>query len=139
MEISTRETIRYLGVVFDRGTRMYYMYYVHVEYVTRKAKKTVTSLCWLMSNKRVPSSSKHRLLANVAISTLLYAALVRGGAMRYRKYRDMCQHVLRRMAIRVCCAFHTVSTEAVLVIAGIAPIELQVEEGAMGIGADKRR
>ncbi|XP_030766319.1 uncharacterized protein LOC115890280 [Sitophilus oryzae] len=41
------------------------------------------------------------------------------------------------MAIRMCCVFRTVSTEAVLVIAGIAPINLQVEERTMGIGADK--
>lgn len=48
--------------------------------------------------------------------------------MNIGRNRDKLSRVQRRMALRVCSAYKTVSLEAVLVIASIPPIELQVAE-----------
>ncbi len=82
-----------------------------------------------MSNLGGPSKGKRKLLANVAMSVLLYGAPIWADAINARQYRRT-EMVLvqRKAALRCVSAYCTVSTEAVCVLAGILLIEIVVDE-----------
>lgn len=116
--------MKYLGVVLDKCLS----YKQHVKRAADKAIKTVAALEKIMPNVGGPSSSKRRLLSTVAHSVMLYAAPVWAGALSVGVTRQHMAKVQRRMALRVTSAYKTASLDAILVIAGIPPIELQVAE-----------
>ena len=61
-------------------------------------------------------------------SILLYGAEIWADAMKVNKYKKRMVAVQRRGALRVACAYRTVSEEAVAVIAGTIPIDLLARE-----------
>lgn len=71
-------------------------------------------------------SSKKRVLAGMV--NLLYPAPVWCDAMWVRTYAREFGRVQRTAAIRVCCVYRTLSTEAVLVVASMVPIGELLEE-----------
>lgn len=71
-----------------------------------------------------------RMHAQVVLSTILYAAPIWRDAWRKKKYKTKLEAVNRKLAIRVTGAYRTVSLEAVLVVAGMPPLELLAEERA---------
>ena len=48
--------------------------------------------------------------------------------MKYKKYVAMLARVQRKLALRICSAYRTVSLEAVQVLAGLVPLELLAGE-----------
>lgn len=124
--IETTSTIKYLGVTLDRGMT----FAPHVKEVAARAAKTASALARLMPNKGGPRSSKRRILGSVTHSIMLYASPVLRQPMKKARIRQYYAQVQRRMAVRICSAYRTVSTEAALVIAGIPPIDLLVAERA---------
>lgn len=122
--IVPQHKVKYLGVTFDPGLT----FDKHIEEVAAKADKITSALTRLMPNISGPRSSKRRLLCSVAHSAMLYAAPLWGRAIQTVRYRDKLARIQRKMAIRVCGAYRTISRDAVLAIAGIVPIELQVRE-----------
>ncbi|XP_068990039.1 uncharacterized protein [Neodiprion pinetum] len=74
----------------------------------------------IVSRRRGAKQRKRLLWASVVHSVLLYGAPVWGKALTVAKYR-LC-------AVRVTCAYRTVSTGAVLVLVWIPPIDLLAEE-----------
>ena len=123
-EIVSRRCLKYLGVWFDMDMKMT----EHVKNVTSRASDVATRLCRLMPNIGGPRSSKRRVIAGTVNSIVLYGAPIWSGALRYEKYRQMVVQVQRRVGLRICSAYRTVSTEAVQVIAGVIPLDLLVEE-----------
>ncbi len=87
------------------------------------------SISRLMLNLRGPSKGKRKLLANIAMSVLLYGAPIWAHAINARQYRrtEMVS-VQRKATLRYVSAYCTVSTEAVCVLAGIPPIEMVADE-----------
>jgi len=59
---------------------------------------------------------------------MLYAVLVWVEALETESYAKGLNATHRLSALRICCAFRTVSNEAPLVIAGIAPLNLSAQE-----------
>jgi len=120
-EISVANKMKYLGVILD--SRLSFV--PHVDYVEEKTSKVLRSLGLLMPNLRGPSQAKRRLYYNVVVSILTYGAPVWG-----QEYADSPrkQYPLRRIqrmaAIRVICAYRTVSLDAALVLAGCPPLSL---------------
>ena len=55
---------------------------------------------------------------------MLYGAQVWTDSMRYKKYHKRLAAVLRGGALRVACSYRAVSEAAVLVIAGVIPVDL---------------
>lgn len=116
--------IKYLGVWLDSKLTF-------VEQVDRailKAEKTVTALSSIMPNLRGARASKRRILASVVHSQLLYGAPAWHTAVDSKRLVQRLSRVQRKVNIRVCSAYRTISAEGVAVIAGIPPIELQVKE-----------
>ena len=124
--IRSRKSLKYLGVYFGKDLRMS----EHVRLTTMRAGDVASKLCRLMPNIGGPRSSKRRILGGVINSIILYGASIWGGALKHQKYRVMLLQVQRRVALRVCTAYRTVSTDAALVAAGLIPIDLMVEERA---------
>lgn len=122
--VKPTHTVKYLGVWLDHRRS----FQDHVQMAADKATKVARSLTRLMANIGGPSQEKRKLLATVAASVALYAAPVWARALQRRKARDTLTRVQRIMAVRVCSAYRTISNDAVLVIAGIPPVDLTVEE-----------
>ncbi|KAK9709087.1 hypothetical protein QE152_g26830 [Popillia japonica] len=81
-----------------------------------------------MPNLRGARASKRRILASVVHSQLLYGAPAWHTAVDSKRLVQRLSRVQRKVNIRVCSAYRTISAEGVTVIAGISPIELQVKE-----------
>ena len=69
----------------------------------------------LMCNVGSPWTSKRRLLKAATTSILLYGAEILADAMEVNKYRKIVVAMQHRGTLRVACAYHTVSGEAVAV------------------------
>ncbi|XP_052740749.1 putative 115 kDa protein in type-1 retrotransposable element R1DM [Bicyclus anynana] len=125
--VTPKDHVKYLGVWLDKNIS----FKTHIEEVAQKAQKLTEVLCRLMPTRGGPRASRRRILASVAHSTILYGAPLFKKAMNVELYRKKLETVQRRLAIGVCGAYRTVSTEAVLVIAGLVPIDKLVKERAL--------
>lgn len=122
--ITPKGSIKYLGIWLDSKLT----YTVHVNRIIEKAQRTVTALSMIMPNVGGPRATKRKVLSCVVHSQLLYGAPVWHSAMRNKKICQKLQKIQRQMAIRVTSSYRTISTEAVGVIGGIPPIDLQATE-----------
>lgn len=123
--ITSKGSIKYLGIHVDQRVN----FRTHVQTVAQKADQVTRSLRSIMPNIRGPRYQARRLLAAIPHSILLYSApiLARVMSVTSRKAMEKCQ---RRIALRVATAYRTISTDALLVLAGIPPIELLAIERA---------
>ncbi|VVC46488.1 Endonuclease/exonuclease/phosphatase,Reverse transcriptase domain [Cinara cedri] len=122
--IRTEEAIRYLGVRLHRTLG----FKAHLQAAAARAQKTAMALWRIMPNVGGAQQRKRRLLASVVESVVLYAAPVWAGAMVFESNTSIIQRPQRTVALRVATAYRTVSTPAVLVIAGMIPVHLLAEE-----------
>ncbi|ENN74038.1 hypothetical protein YQE_09363, partial [Dendroctonus ponderosae] len=81
-----------------------------------------------MPNIGGPNPSKRRLLCSVARSILSYAAPIWGYTLSKERHRNMYSRIQRQAALRICSAYRTASTDAILVIAETPPMDLLIEE-----------
>lgn len=123
-EITPVSKLKYLGVWLDSKRN----FRPHVRETVQKVERTCGALNGLMPNVRGPRQEKRKMLAAVATSVVLYGAPVWARAIQAVTYRRMLLRIQRRLALRVCSAYRTVSTEAVFVIAGTPPWDLLIEE-----------
>lgn len=123
-KITPGKTIRYLGIVLDKSLT----FGPHVLQACQKAEKSAEAFSRILPNVGGPGGAKRKILAQVVNSILLYGSPIWGTAMRIGRHRRRILSTQRRMALRVAYAYHTVSTEAALVVAGLIPIPLLVEE-----------
>ncbi|KAI5731872.1 hypothetical protein M8J77_017721 [Diaphorina citri] len=100
----------------------------HINIVAEKADKVASNLSRLMPNISGPKNSKRDMLATVVYSTLLYGVPTWIETVKYAKYRNRLERVQRKMMIRQCRSYRTVSTVALQVISRTLPIELMAEE-----------
>lgn len=123
-QLQLKEHIRYLGVELSRklGFRE------HLLATAEKVAKSVASLFRLMPNIGGPKQRKRQLLMSVVQNQWLYAAPVWAPALIFDRNIRVLQGPQRKMALRIACAYRTVSTNAILVVAGAFPIYLQVSK-----------
>ena len=118
------ESLRYLGVVFGAGGS----FLPHMRYLVTKAERQVLMLSRVMPNWSIIGQTKRRMLAATFTSTILYGAEAWGQVMDIRRHRNLLASVQRRVALRVCRGYRTLSVEAAQVLASLIPIDLLVEE-----------
>lgn len=118
-QFTLKEQVRYLGVELSSK----FVFGKHLECAAAKAKKTITSLSRLMPNIGGPKQKNRQLLMSVAQSQMLYAAPMWASALRFEKNIRTHSSPQRLMAIRVACAYRTVSTNAINVMARILPLK----------------
>lgn len=122
--INSKNSVRYLGVEFDKNLRMT----AHIKIVSEKAERVAANLSRLMPNISGPNNSKRSMLASVVWSTLFYGIPVWLETANIAKYRNRIEKVQRKMMIRQCRSYRTVSTVALQVISGTPPVELMALE-----------
>ncbi|XP_011066018.1 PREDICTED: uncharacterized protein LOC105153085, partial [Acromyrmex echinatior] len=77
-----------------------------------------------MPNLHGPNESVRQLYMNAVLSGALYGTPVWSGkALASRRIKARLHNVQRRLALRICRAYRTVSYAAVMVLAGIPPVE----------------
>lgn len=77
-----------------------------------------------MSNIGFSRASKHKLYGPMVQSVMLNAVPVWSKPLTKEGNRKKLAMVVRRVVLRLCSAYRTVFEEAVLVIAGLPPIDL---------------
>ncbi|XP_035723738.1 uncharacterized protein LOC118442354 [Vespa mandarinia] len=100
----------------------------HILRAADKTAKVVASLGTLMANVNGPRPCRRRLLMRAAETVMLYGAEVWAETLQKEKYRKRIAAVQRRGALRIACSYRTVSEPAVLVVAGVIPIDLLAQE-----------
>ncbi|KAF2890441.1 hypothetical protein ILUMI_15732 [Ignelater luminosus] len=85
--------------------------------------KLTIALNRLMPHHGGPKASRKRVLVSVAHSAILYGAPVWSQVLHIQLYRNKLLKVHRQLAIRVSGAYHTISADAVMVLARIIPID----------------
>lgn len=125
--ITTKNAVKYLGMYLD--TKL--SYWQQIRHAAEKAAKMTTSLSRLMANIGGPTQNKRKLLMNVTNAILLYGCEIWADALKKEMYRKQMAAVQRRGALRVISSYRTVSEPAVLVIAGVPPIDLMAQERKM--------
>lgn len=122
--VETKPAAKYLGMMIDSKMN----FFEQIRRTADKAAKGVTALSRLMANVGGPKSSKRRLLMSSVQSVLLYGAEVWADSLNKEMYRKRLAQVQRQGALRVASAYRTVSEPAILVIAGVIPIDLLAKE-----------
>lgn len=130
--IELKNNVRYLGVELDRKLS----FTKHVELIRTKANARTTALMRIMPRHGGPGWWKRKILHSIFESTVLYAAPVWCSVLRKEKYKRQMLSVQRKFALNVARAYRTVSTEAVMVLAGVIPIDLSTQERSRTFGAD---
>uniref|UniRef100_A0A2S2NQQ6 Reverse transcriptase domain-containing protein n=1 Tax=Schizaphis graminum TaxID=13262 RepID=A0A2S2NQQ6_SCHGA len=118
--LELKEHIKYLGVELNSKLG----FKEHIKMIRAKALKTTAALSRLMPNVGGPSPTKRKLLTSVVNSQLLYAAPVWHLTTKFRNHRQLLLGPQRTMALRVASAYRTVSTAAIMVVAGTVPVHL---------------
>lgn len=122
--IALSKAVKYLGVWLD--TKLSFV--EHVNQTIIKVEKTTTALANLMPNIGGPRASKRKILSSVAHSQVLYGAPIWYKITQNQKTLQKLIKIQRKMALRICSAYRTVSAVGACVIAGIPPIDLQIQE-----------
>lgn len=120
IEIESKKSMKYLGVHLDPKLN----FIGHAKIVANKAAITARKLGKIMPNIGASKSRKRKLLATVVMSQMLYGAQVwaeRMGRSGWSLLGKSQRHIMKR----VTSAYRTVSDEALYVLAGMPPIELQ--------------
>lgn len=112
--------MKYLGVILDRAMT----FGEHVKAATTKADNLAMKMARLMPNVRGPSSMKRIVLAEVVHTVLLYGEEIWHSALEMEWATRKLESVQRRLALRVCSGYRTMSVQAAQVIAGLIPIDL---------------
>lgn len=122
--IAVKRHMKYLGVIIDYK----WSFVNHFKYTLDKAGKVIRALERLMPNMKGPGQNKRRLYAEVVLSILLYASpLWFSELSRSRPKRAGFNRLLRRLCVRVICAYRTTSTDAALILSDIPPLHLLAE------------
>lgn len=132
-EVIPLPKVKYLGVIFDGKLR----FGEHIKHVSEKAKKCAMAITGLMPKFGGASDNKRRILAGVMDSIILYGPEVWKEALKVHRYRQMIVTLERRVALRICSAYRTTSTEALRVIGRRIPLVLLADERTSN-EADKR-
>lgn len=122
--LRSQKTINYLGVRLDPKLT----YWNQIQYSTSKAAKITSQLCRLMANVGGPSPCKRKLLMEACNSILLYGSEIWAQTLNVKHRAKKLLSTQRTAALRVSAAYRTVSAPAVLVIAGMYPLDLQAIE-----------
>jgi len=118
--IEIKDQIRYLGIELHRvlGFR------AHIEAAASKALSTSQALSKIMPNVGGSGQQKRRLMSTVVLSKLLYAAPIWSVALVFDRNIQSILRPQRTIALRTAMAYRTVSTAAIMVVAGVVPAHL---------------
>ncbi|KAG5314924.1 PO11 protein, partial [Pseudoatta argentina] len=96
----------------------------HFDEIAPRLGRRADALLGLMPNLRGPNESVRRAYMHAVLSGALYGAPVWSGkALASRRIKQRLHSVQRRLALRICRVYRTVSYTAAMVLVGIPPAE----------------
>jgi len=122
-QVTSQEYLKYLGVMIDHRLS----FKDHASYARKNAAITASSLSRLMPNVGGPRHPARKLLVAAAKASLLYAAPIWSNPTYRGSYLKGALSVLRSMALSLVRGFRTISEDAVLWLAGLPPIDLEIK------------
>jgi ribonuclease HI len=126
-QIPIVKSLKYLGVTIDSTLN----WTQHINTVLNRAIKTIHRLGIIARNTWGLGSEALKIIYKGAIEPIvLYCSSVWVEAVKRKRIVKSLLRVQRLIAIRIVKAFRTVSTEAAIILAGIIPLNLRVEETA---------
>jgi len=115
----------YLGIIIDNKFEVS----EHISYATEKCTKLIDSLS---KSAKISWGLKHEALKTIykgaVLPLLLYGAPVWIEEMKYAYNRQKYIRVQILMNLRIAEAFHTTSSDALCILAGLTPIIIKTEE-----------
>ncbi|KAI4473466.1 hypothetical protein M0802_016102 [Mischocyttarus mexicanus] len=118
-EVSLKRSIRYLGVVLDSD----WNFRQHFESLAPRVNGMTRAIARILPNLHGPGIRIRRLYASVLHSVLMYGLPVWWQVVvGDKRIRRVVNAIQRRIAIRVCCAYRTVSFHSVMMVAAIIPL-----------------
>lgn len=120
--VPVKRALKYLGIYLDQD----WSFKEHIDFVEGKAARISQQLGRLMPNLKGPREKKRRLYASTINSVLLYGAPIWSEVVGVTpKLKQQLLRVQRVLAIRVIAGYRSISADAALVLARMAPIQLQ--------------
>lgn len=121
--LTLNSSLKYMGVYIDKNWK----FHSHIKHLKMKTQDTLKRLCRLTAGLKGPGAAKKRVLASTVQSILLYGAPIWSIALNYKTHELSLNSIIRRLALMVTGAYRSAPTEAVLVLAKIPPIKLQIK------------
>jgi hypothetical protein len=116
------ESVPYLGVVWSRGMRIG----THVEKVTKKAYNRMMGVIRILGNKGVDYNRLLGVYRGMYLPMVTYAAGAWGDKLTKGNRKRLLSEQ-RTVGLRMIKGYRTLSGEAVRVIGGIIPLDLEVD------------
>lgn len=117
VQVVPSEQLRYLGVELSRKLG----YRAHILAAAAKAGRTTSALGRTLPNEGGSKQKSRNIIATAVQKQLLYAVPIWAGALIYERNINTILGPQRRMALRIAMAYRTVSTSAIMVVAGVIP------------------
>ena len=119
--------IKYLGTITDSKLNFR-------EHITHTSRKCCTLIYTLAKSAKLSWGLKHAAInttyKGAILPLMLYGAPVWIGAMEKKCNKTIYSRLQRLMNIKIAKAYRTTSNEALCILTGITPIEIQAEETA---------
>jgi len=114
-------TIKYLGLLLDGN----WSFGPHFKKTIAKAEGAFGTMTGIMPNLRGPNEKSRRLFINVIQSILLYGAPIWIGKVAKNKgIKRSIYELQRKLALRICCGYRTVSFVAGMLLARLVPLDI---------------
>lgn len=123
--VAPTDAIKYLGVWLDQNLN----FQTHAQKTRDATQKAINCLGAILSRPSI-RMAKRRIIATVAESKLLYGAEVWFDRMPGMGKRIL-ESAQREAALRIIGGYHSVSTEAALILSGMVPIEIAARSRRM--------
>lgn len=121
VQVNIRRYMKYLGLTLDSK----WEFKEHFNRLIPRLEKVMGALHRLLPNLGGPNEPVRRLYGGVIRSIALYASPVWSNSLdKDRNSRKLLNGFQRRMAIRICRGYRTISHEAALLIARSPPIDI---------------
>jgi len=122
--VTPKEKLKYLGIELCKKLG----YRTHIRGAVVKAGRTANALERILPNVRGARQDKRKILATTVQNQLLYGAPIWVDAFQFENNVKMILGPQRKIALRIDMAYRTVSTSAVMVVAGTIPVHLMARE-----------
>ena len=121
--VETTESVKYLGVVLDRGLR----FKQHLKQIERKANVLINCTSWyLRAEHTLHYAEKMMLYKCVFLPTLLYGWQIWSHALDYEVNRRTLRRLQRRFLINILGAYRTISYDCTYELTDTVAIDLEV-------------
>lgn len=129
-QINSRVSAMNLGICLERSLH----FREHLQRIIRKAGDTKSALSQFIAESLQSIVQSWETIVFVYESSIMYAAPVWVGILKYKNYRSKMESTQRKIPIRLSQAYLTASIETQQAITGVPPVDLTIIERSRTYG-----